>query len=258
MPDVSNATDSEMMKYKSSTPLFSKFGVIALIIGMVISFFVSQLVGVYIAGKLFLPNADMLSIGTLFYIGSNDGTVVSVSIIIASLLITTVISFVIRSKGGSIKLYLALKPFSIAVSIGMFVLLLLFALGSQAVTYWIEATPLVFVDPLYQSVSSVWLLIFAIVIVAPIYEELVFRGILWSAISEQFRGSRGAIVASVVTSLVFALIHIQYGWYEISTIVLLALLFSYARIRSGSLWLPILLHIINNGIAMWLYISQVS
>ncbi len=257
MPIISSATDNEMTNHKS-TPLFSTFSVIALMVFMVMGFFISQLIGVYIAGKLFLPDADTLSMGTLFYIGSNDGTVVSVSIIITSLLITAITLGIIRIKGGSISQYLALRPFSVGIGIGMFALLLLFAIASQAVTYWVEATPLIFVDPLYHSVSSVWLLIFAMVIAAPVYEELVFRGILWSAISEQFAGSRGTIVASVITSLIFALIHIQYGWYEISTIVLLALLFCYARIKSGSLWLPILLHIINNGIAMWLYISQVG
>lgn len=253
---MSNVTNDPITH--RAIPLFSKFGVIALVVGLVMGFFISQLVGVYIAGKLFLPNTSTLSIGTLFFIGSNDGTVVSISIIITSLLITAITLLIIALKNGSIKQYLALKPFSIVTSIGMFALLLVFVIGSQALTDWIEATPLMFVDPLYQSVSSVWLLIFAIVIAAPIYEELVFRGILWSAIAEQFSAPRGSVVASIMTSVIFALIHIQYGWYEISTIILLALIFCYARIKSGSLWLPILLHIINNAVAMWLYISQVQ
>jgi membrane protease YdiL (CAAX protease family) len=136
-------------------------------------------------------------------------------------------------------------------------------IGSQALTYLLDKSPLVFVDPLYQSVSSVWLLIFAMVIVAPIYEELIFRGLLWSAIAEQFSGAtyaehRGAVVASLVTSVIFAVIHLQYGIYEISTIVVLALIFCYARIKSGSLVLPMLLHIINNGAAMGQYLAEVS
>jgi membrane protease YdiL (CAAX protease family) len=142
-------------------------------------------------------------------------------------------------------------------------LLLIFMIGSQALTYLLDKSPLVFVDPLYQSVSSVWLLIFAMVIVAPIYEELIFRGLLWSAIAEQFSGAtykehRGAVVASLVTSVIFAVIHLQYGIYEISTIVVLALIFCYARIKSGSLVLPMLLHIINNGAAMGQYLAQVA
>ena len=62
-------------------------------------------------------------------------------------------------------------------------------------------------------------------------------------------------MASVITSLVFAVMHLQYGLYEISTIVVLALIFCYARYKSGSLFLPIALHIFNNGLAMWQYLA---
>ena len=182
---------------------------------------------------------------------------------IGCVLLVAISALVIRVRGGNLKQYLALRPFSLAVGMGMIGLLLIFMIGSQALTYMLDKSPLAFVDPLYQSVSSVWLLIFAMVIVAPIYEELIFRGILWSAIAEQFTSPpdteyRGAIVASLVTSLIFAVIHLQYGIYEISTIVVLALLFCYARIKSGSLILPMLLHIINNGAAMWQYLAQVA
>ncbi|WP_367109305.1 lysostaphin resistance A-like protein [uncultured Psychrobacter sp.] len=239
--------------------LFSPLGTFLLVVGMVIVFFMSQLLGMYIAGRLWLPAGNQLSIGNLFFLGSSDGTVVSASIIISCALITALILLVVHLKGGRVKEYLALAPFSWKVFVGMFGLLLLFMVGSQALTYWLAKSPSLFVDPLYDSVSSVWLLVLAMVIVAPIYEELVFRGILWSAIAEQFSsssalGKSGAIIASLVTSLIFATIHLQYGLYEISTIVILALIFCYARVKSGSLLLPIVLHIINNGIAMGQYL----
>ena len=244
-------------------PLFTRLGTLLLIVGMVVVFFISQLLGIYIAGKLLLPTAESTTLGDIFFFGSNDGTVVSISIMIGCLLLVAISALVIRMRGGNLKQYLALTPFSLAVGMGMIGLLLLFMIGSQALTYVLNKSPLAFVDPLYQSVSSVWLLIFAMVIVAPIYEELIFRGLLWSAIAEQFAASsdtehRGAMVASLVTSLIFAVFHLQYGLYEISTIVVLALLFCYARIKSGSLILPILLHIINNGAAMWQYLAQVA
>ncbi len=244
-------------------PLFTRLGTLLLIVGMVVVFFISQLLGIYIAGKLLLPTAESTTLGDIFFFGSNDGTVVSISIMIGCLLLVAISALVIRMRGGNLKQYLALTPFSLAVGMGMIGLLLLFMIGSQALTYVLDKSPLAFVDPLYQSVSSVWLLIFAMVIVAPIYEELIFRGLLWSAIAEQFTSPpdtehRGAMVASLVTSLIFAVIHLQYGLYEISTIVVLALLFCYARIKSGSLILPILLHIINNGAAMWQYLAQVA
>ena len=244
-------------------PLFTRLGTLLLIVGMVVVFFISQLLGIYIAGKLLLPTAESTTLGDIFFFGSNDGTVVSISIMIGCVLLVTISALVIRMRGGNLKQYLALTPFSLAVGMGMIGLLLLFMIGSQALTYVLDKSPLAFVDPLYQSVSSVWLLIFAMVIVAPIYEELIFRGLLWSAIAEQFAASsdtehRGAMVASLVTSLIFAVIHLQYGLYEISTIMVLALLFCYARIKSGSLILPMLLHIINNGAAMWQYLAQVA
>ncbi|MDN3454063.1 MULTISPECIES: CPBP family intramembrane glutamic endopeptidase [unclassified Psychrobacter] len=252
-PDI--AASSEL------TPLFSRWGTFWLTVGMVFAFFISQLFGVYIAGKLVLPAAKKASIGDIFFFGSNDGTVVSLSILIGCVLLLALSVLIIRLKRGMLRQYLALKPFSVSVGMRVLGLLLVFMIASQALTYMLDMTPLVFVDPLYQSVSSVWLLVFAIVVVAPIYEEVVFRGILWSAITEQFTApsyseNHGAIVASMVTSLIFAVIHVQYGIYEISTIVVLALIFCYARIKSGSLLLPIVLHIVNNGAAMWQYVAQ--
>ena len=252
-------------------PLFSRLGAVVLTIGIVIAFFISQLLGVYVAGKLVLPAGKNSTAADIFYFGSNDGTVVSLSIIIGCVLLVAISVLMIRIRGGEIRHYLAIKPFSLAVGMGMLGLLLIFMIGSQILTYLLGETPLVFVDPLYQSVSSVWLLVFAMVVIAPFYEELIFRGLLWSAIAEQFADItdtdtkdsshsqlRGAVVASIVTSLIFAVIHVQYGIYEISTIVVLALIFCYARFKSGSLLLPILLHTINNGVAMWQYLAQVA
>ncbi|WP_259365030.1 CPBP family intramembrane glutamic endopeptidase [Psychrobacter sp. GP33] len=242
----------------ASRPLFSRFGVPVLVLGMVIAFFVSQLIGIYLASSMLLPAVDTLTVDNTFFLGSADGTIVSASILISWVLLTLLIMAIIRAKGGDIRHYLALTPFSWVTAGAMIGILVIFMLGSQVLTNWMDRTPLDFVDPLYQSVDSVWLLVIAMVIVAPIYEELVFRGLLWSAISEQFSTPRGAVIASIVTSIIFAVIHLQYGLYEITTIMLLALIFCYARIKSGSVLLPILLHIINNGVAMGQYLIQVA
>ncbi len=266
---------SSSPQVQQASPLFSLFEAMALLAGMVLAFFASQLLGVYIAGKLLLPATKAQTVADIFYFASGNGTIVSSSIFLSLVFLSALIVLLIRLKGGSVVDYLALKRFSLKVAIGTFALLLIFMIGSQALTYLLDKSPSLFVDPLYDSVSSVWLLIIAMVIVAPIYEELVFRGIIWSALKEQFSlryvssslsavearakaGKHGALMASLITSLVFAIMHLQYGLYEISTIVLLAMIFCYARYKSGSLWLPILLHIINNGLAMWQYLLQVS
>lgn len=244
--------------YTIPTPLFSRLETIVLTIGMVIAFFGCQSIGIYLAGKVLLPASDSLSAVEIMLLGSADGTVISVSLCLCLLLLTVLTFAIIAIKGGNNARYLALTSFSWVVGAVMLGLLLVFMVVSQVLTDLLAVETSDFIDPLYASVHSVWLLVLAIVIIAPIYEELVFRGIIWRAIADQFSlASNGALVASVITSVIFAVIHLQYGLYEISTIILLALLFCYARFKSGSLLLPILLHIINNALAMWLYVSQV-
>ncbi|WP_169392874.1 MULTISPECIES: CPBP family intramembrane glutamic endopeptidase [Psychrobacter] len=237
-------------------PLFSRLGVIGLVIAALILFFVSQTASVFLAGKWLLPNSNALLWDEVLFLGSSDGTVVSASIIFSALILTLLIWLILRLKKRSMLDYLAIKSFSAKVAIAMIGILLIFMIGSQALTYVLDKVPLEFVDPLFESVSSVWLLVAVMVVVAPIYEELVFRGLLWSAIAEQFEPPRGVVIASLITSIIFALIHLQYGIYEMTTIVILALIFCLARIKSGSLLLPMLLHIINNGAAMLQYLQQ--
>lgn len=239
-------------------PLFSRFGVVWLVIATIVLFFVTQTASVFLAGIWFLPEGSSLRWDEVLFLGSSDGTVVSVSIILSAAILALLIALLLALKKRRIKDYLAIKPFDIKIAIAMIGILLLFMIASQALTYVLDKEPLDFVDPLFSSVSSVWLLVIVMVVVAPIYEELVFRGLLWSAIAEQFESPRGLIIASLITSFIFALIHLQYGVYEISTIVVLALIFCWARIKSGSLLLPMLLHIINNGAAMAQYLQQVA
>lgn len=241
---------------KPITPTFSIVGVIVLVIATIVLFFVTQTLSVFLAGKWLLANADALKWDEILFLGSSDGTVVSLSIIFSAVILTLWIKLILNIKKRSFRQFLAIKPFGGKVALVMIGILLIYMIVSQGATYWLDETPLDFVDPLFASVSSVWLLVLVMVVVAPIYEELIFRGLLWSAISEQFNDHRGALVASIITSLLFAVIHLQYGFYEMGTIVVLALIFCWARIESKSLLLPMLLHIINNGAAMAQYLSQ--
>ena len=244
----------------SKSPVFSRTATVVLVIGMLLLFLVAQLVGVYLAGALLLPSADTLSVVDILSLGGSDGTIVSLSVLFSAVMLSAVSIALVRMRGASLKHYLAVRLITWRTTLVMLGLWLLYALISQSLTYLLDEDPMLFMDVLYRSVNHLWLLVFVVVIVAPIYEELVFRGLLWSAIAEQFDSSahpkRGALVASVLTSVLFAAIHLQYGFYELGSLVVLALLFAYARYRSGSILLPIVLHIVNNGMAMWQFVSQ--
>ena len=73
---------------------------------------------------------------------------------------------------------------------------------------------------------------------------MLFRGFLFKGLQKSFLGGLGAVV---VSSVVFAVIHIQYGFAVIVFLLFpMALLLGYARLKSNSLILPILLHSFNN------------
>ena len=107
-----------------------------------------------------------------------------------------------------------------------------------------------FVVDLYrgaQSAGSLPLLWLAIVVAAPIAEEIIFRGFI-------FRGwvqpTQRPMIGILVVSLLFAVIHIQYNWFGILQVFLIGLLLTWTRWRSGSALLTMVMHVIANFYAM--------
>ena len=92
---------------------------------------------------------------------------------------------------------------------------------------------------LYETASHPALFWLAIVIVAPVFEELFFRGFMFRGLSGSRLGNWGAVV---VTSLVWAVIHFQYDAKLVGFIFALGLFLGAARIRQGSVLLTIVLH----------------
>ncbi|WP_238446563.1 CPBP family intramembrane glutamic endopeptidase [Rahnella aceris] len=94
-----------------------------------------------------------------------------------------------------------------------------------------------------------WINFILLVFVVPIYEEIVFRGCLLTALFSLFRGN--VYIASLVTSALFAFMHTQYT--DIRTLIILyivSVILIVARILSKGLLMPILLHIAMNGIVL--------
>jgi membrane protease YdiL (CAAX protease family) len=83
------------------------------------------------------------------------------------------------------------------------------------------------------------------VLLAPVGEELLFRGVLLPWLS----GWMGRVAALMVSAGAFASLHLFYGVFT-GWIFFLGLLLGWARLASGGLRAPILLHITINGIAM--------
>lgn len=86
-----------------------------------------------------------------------------------------------------------------------------------------------------------------LIIGAPLLEELIFRGYLFKAWRHTRLGLSGTLL---LTSLLFTLLHLgQYNFSVLAIIFTLSLLLGLAREKSGSIWVPLIIHSLNNGIA---------
>ena len=99
----------------------------------------------------------------------------------------------------------------------------------------------------YSSAGWLPLLWIAIAVLTPIFEESLFRGFLFAGLQRSQLGVAGAII---ITSLTWALLHMQYNLFGMLSILLLGIVLGFARYKTGSLWTPIIVHILWNLVAL--------
>ncbi len=95
-----------------------------------------------------------------------------------------------------------------------------------------------------------------VVSIGPMVEELLFRGVLLSAIARY----SGNGVAIVLSALLFACVHLpdlSFLWYALPNLALLGLILGWLRVQSGSIWPAVVAHGMNNLLAVvsWFMMS---
>lgn len=100
-----------------------------------------------------------------------------------------------------------------------------------------------FMQSIYATTSYFPLLLLAVVVAAPVFEELLFRGFFFEGLQRSPVGKIGAIF---ITSASWALIHQQYELLEIFTIFLIGIILAIAKLRTRSLYVPIAMHMLMN------------
>ncbi|WP_176014219.1 CPBP family intramembrane glutamic endopeptidase [Victivallis sp. Marseille-Q1083] len=91
------------------------------------------------------------------------------------------------------------------------------------------------------------LLILATVVVAPVTEEIIFRRLLFEWLAPGF----GRAPAVVLTSLLFGIVH--WALLPAPGLILLAIGFQLGYLWRRSLRLPVIWHMLHNGIALLAY-----
>jgi membrane protease YdiL (CAAX protease family) len=84
----------------------------------------------------------------------------------------------------------------------------------------------------------------SVIIGAPLAEEVIFRGQIFAALAQSRFGALGA---TVVTSVGWALLHATEPWLMILFIFVMGLALGWLLIRFGSVWVTIVCHAVWNG-----------
>ena len=109
--------------------------------------------------------------------------------------------------------------------------------------------------------TPMWLFALMVMVCAPIYEELICRGLFWRLGQDIFSSFSNntrhiTILTSLISSLIFALLHFQYNLIDTGMMFAVALGLCYARVRTGSVFAPMILHSINNSLVLLLLILE--
>lgn len=122
-------------------------------------------------------------------------------------------------------------------------LLILMALVVEGLSHLSPAFHTDFMERVIGSTTNMLLLVLGVGIIAPIFEEFLLRGLLLGSL----RHLMGEHASVALTAGLFAVMHItQYPVTIVLLIIPMGVIFGYARTRCGSIWVPVLLHIVNN------------
>jgi uncharacterized protein len=178
---------------------------------------------------------------------ANDGAAVAVSVLVGDPAQIVTLALAARITGEDLLKYFALdvpRRRDVIIAVAGLALVILIV---DAVTLALgrDLVP-AFQLQIHRSAAaegaliSLWL---ALIVVAPVGEELLFRGFLFRGF---VREPREALPGILAISLIWSLLHIQYDWFGASQVFALGMLLGYVRLYSGSTTLVIVLHMLLN------------
>ena len=169
-----------------------------------------------------------------------DGGVVFSTVIVSNLLCVAGMLLIVLIKGQPFKDYLAFHEVRLRTLftwMGILVaFLIVVELAGELLNIDLGGDTMV---ALFKTTHPAWLFWIAAVVAAPLFEEVMFRGLLFRGFQASFLGTGGTVV---LTSVLWASMHLQYNLYGMGFIAATGILFGTARARTGSLLVPMALH----------------
>ena len=100
------------------------------------------------------------------------------------------------------------------------------------------------------TVSGLLVNLLLMAVLPALSEEITFRGVLQRLLSPK-HSTLNSQLSIWLTAIIFSAIHMQF--YGFVPRMLMGALFGYMMVWTGSLWVPMLMHFVNNGMAVLLY-----
>jgi membrane protease YdiL (CAAX protease family) len=138
---------------------------------------------------------------------------------------------------------------ALMVALGLVVRLVLLLPSGNALEGWMEEFAELVAEMFRNQPFATFV---AVVIVAPVTEEIFFRGLLLRGFLKRYSPAK----AIVVSTLLFSLAHLSPA--QLAATIGLGLYLGWLYHRTRNLWLPILAHAANNGLAYILAALEVS
>jgi membrane protease YdiL (CAAX protease family) len=179
----------------------------------------------------------------------SDGPLLTAAFLFSTPLVLAYLALAVRLAGVPFRDYMALKwPRWGDVLAGVGALAAVIFIAGLGATLTGQETP-DFMSATFRSARDEGMLplfFFSFIALAPIQEELIFRGFLYRGLGQ----SLGAWPAILLLSAVWAVVHSQYNWFYVAEIFLLGVAFGWLRYRTGSTILTIFLHAAMNAMAL--------
>ena len=139
---------------------------------------------------------------------------------------------------------------SLLVSVGLGVALFVAATGFIKLL-GLDQTPII--EQIMSSRRARFLIAVPAILTAPLVEELVYRGVLYSALQRVV----GVIAAVLVVVMLFMLIHLPQHWFDLRGLAIVGMLsiaLTIMRAYTGRLLPCIVLHFVVNGITYTIFL----
>jgi uncharacterized protein len=201
----------------------------------------------FVFGQAIGIGAVTAAIGADLSRASMDGAAVALSVLAGIPVQVVTVALAARLTGEDLQAYLGLdvpRRIDIIVAVSALAVLIV-AANLLTLAFGRELVP-PFQLEIHRSAlaeGAVLPLWFAILIVAPVGEELLFRGFLFRGF---VHGPRDALPGILAISLIWSLLHIQYDWFGAALVFAIGVYLGYVRYLSGSTTLVILLHMLLN------------